>query len=100
MVAAFLHEDARHAEAAEDPAGGTAREDYLGEVTVDRRTFTQTAHAVTTLDLTWPGVEVRVRSVIDATISADGVDVAIDTRASLDDHLVDSRTWRETIPRP
>jgi hypothetical protein len=52
MVAAFLHEDTRHAEVAEDPAGGTAREDYLGEVTVDRRTFTQTAHAVTTFDLT------------------------------------------------
>ena len=83
----------------ETPYDGTAREDYLGEVTVDRRTFTQTAHAVTTFDLTWPGVEVRVRSVMDVTITADGVDVAIETRASEGDRLVDSRTWRERIPR-
>jgi putative CocE/NonD family hydrolase len=84
----------------ETPYDGTAREDYLGEVTVDRRTCAQTAHAVTTFDLTWPGIEVRVRSVMDITITGEGVDVAIETRASLDDHLVDSRTWRERIPRP
>jgi hypothetical protein len=40
------------------------------------------------------------RSVMDVTITGEGVDVAIETRASLDDHLVDSWTWRERIPRP
>jgi predicted acyl esterase len=82
------------------PHDGTAREDYLGEVAVDRRTHRQTAHAVTTFDLTWPGIAVRVRSVMDVTITGEGVDVAIETRASLDDRLVDSRTWTEQIPRP
>ena len=39
------------------PYDGRAREDYRGEVWVDRRTFAQRAHAVTTYDLAWPDVE-------------------------------------------
>ncbi|MGB0100557.1 MAG: CocE/NonD family hydrolase [Nocardioides sp.] len=81
------------------PYDGRAREDYLGSVTVDRRTFEQTAHAVTTFDLTWPGVAVRVTSTMDITITAAGYDVAIDTVAILDGETVSSRTWRELVPR-
>jgi hypothetical protein len=81
------------------PHDGRAREDYFGEVSVDRRTFRQTAHAQTTLELGWPGVAVHVRSVMDVTVTGDGVEVAIDTWARLDDEPVSHRSWRETIPR-
>ena len=36
------------------PHGGTASEEYVGEVGVDRRTFAQWADAETTFCLTWP----------------------------------------------
>ena len=77
------------------PYDGRAGEDYLGEVSVDRRTFDQTAHAVTTFDLTWPGVEVRVQSVMDLTLTDGAVDVAIETRAWHDGEEISHRTWRE-----
>ena len=57
------------------PYDGRAREDYLGEVSVDRRTHEQHAHAVTTFDLTWPEADVQVRSTMDVTITGAGIDV-------------------------
>jgi len=80
------------------PYDGRAREDYFGEVSVDRRTFTQTAHAQTTFELAWPGVAAHVRSVMDVTITGDGLDVAIETWARLDDEPVSHRTWHERLP--
>lgn len=81
------------------PYDGRAREDYLGAVSVDRRTWEQSAHAVTTYDLTWPGVAVQVVSTMDVTITAAGLDVSIDTVATLDGDTVSHRTWHEVIPR-
>jgi hypothetical protein len=81
------------------PYDGTAREDYLGAVTVDRRTWEQTAHAVTTYDLTWPGIAVRVASTMDVTITRSSYDVAIETVATLDGAEVSRRTWQESVPR-
>ncbi len=78
------------------PYDGTAREDYRGEVSVDRRTFAQHAHADTTYDLTWPGIEIKVRSVMELDIVDGRVDVAIDTWAWRDGQEVSHRTWRET----
>ena len=82
------------------PYDGRAREDYLGEVGVDRRTHHQTAHAVTTFDLGWPGVDVRVTSTLDVHLTGEALDVSIDTTASLDGAQVSRRTWRERVPRP
>jgi hypothetical protein len=78
---------------------GRALEDYLGEVSVDRRSFAQRAHADTCFELDWPGVEVRVRAVMDVDVTADWVDVAIDLWADLGDHQIGHRTWREQLPR-
>ena len=82
------------------PYDGRAREDYFGEVCVDRRTFAQTAHAQTTFELGWDAVDVQVhvRSVMDVTVTGDGVEVAIETWARLDDAPVSHRTWRERLP--
>lgn len=77
------------------PHGGRALERYLGEVAVDRRTFAQTAHAETTFELGWPGVDVMVRSTLDVVIGPEGRDVAIETVATRDGVEVSRRTWRE-----
>jgi uncharacterized protein len=81
------------------PYDGTAREDYLGAVSVDRRTWDQSSHAVTTYDLTWPGIDIRVVSTMDIAITAPGLDVTIETVATLDGETVSTRTWSEHVPR-
>ena len=81
------------------PYDGTAREEYLGAVSVDRRTWDQTSHAVTTYDLTWPGAAVRVVSTMDIAITAPGLDVTIETVATLNGDHVSTRTWSEHVPR-
>jgi hypothetical protein len=77
--------------------GGRALEDYLGEVRVDRRTFAQHAHADTTYELSWPGVDVRVRSVMDVSIADGRLEVAIDTRAFKDGVEVAHREFHESL---
>ncbi len=81
------------------PYHGHAAETYLGEVSVDRRTFAQHAHADTTFELTWPGVEVEVRSLMDVAVSVDGYAVAVETVACHDGEEVSRRTWEEWFPR-
>ena len=76
-----------------------AREDYRGEVSVDRRTFAQRAHADTTYELSWPGVDVRVRSVMDVLIEDAHVDVTIRTVATRDGAVVSDRSWEERVRR-
>jgi uncharacterized protein len=66
---------------------------------VDRRTFAQHAHADTTFELTWPGIEVEVRSVMDVAVAVDGYAVTIETVATRDGEEVSRRTWEEWFPR-
>ncbi len=80
------------------PHGGTAREDYRGEVSVDAA-HVQRAHADTTFDLTWPGVTVQVRSVMDVEVTATGYDVTIGLWATAADREVGRRSWSEHVAR-
>jgi len=77
------------------PYDGRVLEDYRGEVWVDRRTFEQGAHAVTTYELGWPGIQIQVRSVMDLAIVDGRVDVTIDTWATRDGVEVSHRRWEE-----
>jgi len=81
------------------PHDGTATESYSGTVTVDRRTFAQRAEAEADLRLTWPGVDIRVTSLLLVLITADAFDVRIETTAYDGDEQVAHRTWQESIPR-
>ncbi|HET9842242.1 MAG TPA: CocE/NonD family hydrolase [Nocardioides sp.] len=81
------------------PYGGTAHELYLGEVSVDTRSFAQKAWANTVYDLTWPGIEVTVRSTMALDVTAASYDVKIWTQAVLDNDSISERTWQESIPR-
>ncbi len=81
------------------PGGGTALEDYEGEVGVDRRTFEQWAVAETTYRLTWPDVDIRVVSTLRVDIGPDGYDVVIEADAFDDEEQVGHREWHEQLPR-
>jgi predicted acyl esterase len=81
------------------PYGGTAHELYLGEVSVDTRTFAQRAHATTVFDLAWPGIEITVRSTMTLEVTPTSYDVSIATHAALDGESISQRTWQESIPR-
>ncbi len=78
---------------------GHSREVYAGEVTVNRRTFDQHAHADTTFELSWPDIQVKVHSVMDIDITAAGYDVTISTVAQRDGEEISRRDWSEHIPR-
>ncbi|HEY3530960.1 MAG TPA: CocE/NonD family hydrolase [Nocardioides sp.] len=81
------------------PYGGTAHELYLGEVSVNTRTFAQRAHATTVFELAWPGTEVTVRSTMTLDVTPTSYDVSIWTQAVLDSESISERAWRESIPR-
>lgn len=80
------------------PYDGNALEDYRGEVSVDRRTFAQHAHAETRFELSWPGVEITVHSEMDVAVTADGLEVSIEVWARLDGDELAHRSWHEVIP--
>lgn len=79
------------------PHEGRAREHYVGEVAVDRRSFAQTVDAATTFELQWPEGEVRVTSELHMDIGAVGFDVRITTTADLGPERIHERSWRELI---
>ena len=81
----------------ETPYAGRAREDYRGEVSVDRRTFEQRAHAETTYELGWPEADIEVHSVMELTVGQDGVAVTIETRALDDGVEVSQRSWTARV---
>jgi hypothetical protein len=81
------------------PYGGTAHELYLGEVSVDNRTFAQSAYANTVYDLSWPGIDVTVRSIMRLNVGPTSYDVSIWTQAVLDSESISERSWQESIPR-
>ena len=62
-------------------------------MSVDRRTFAQRAHADTTLELSWPGVDIRVWSVMDVVVEGGRVGATIRTVAERDGAVVSERTW-------
>jgi hypothetical protein len=81
------------------PYDGTAHELYLGEVSVDTRTFAQRANAHTVFDLTWPETEVTVRSGMTVDVTPDAYDVSIWVMAVHNGDEISHRTWQESIPR-
>ena len=81
------------------PYDGHARECYVGSVSVDRRTFAQRADADTRYELSWPGIDVAVQSVMSLVVGPAGYDVEIETVATLDGAEISRRTWTESIPR-
>jgi hypothetical protein len=89
----------RHGADYDTPHQGTASERYAGEVVVDRRSFAQRAAADCSFTLTWPGVELTVRSTMQVDVTASGYDVTIAVDAYDGGEHVSHRDWREHVPR-
>jgi predicted acyl esterase len=89
----------RHGSSYDIPYGGSASEQYAGEVAVDRTTFAQHASAECTYHLTWPAVDARVYSTMRVDVSAEGYDVAVQVVAHDGEQEVSARVWREHFPR-
>jgi uncharacterized protein len=89
----------RHGDHYPVPHRGRAREEYAGEVVVDRRTFAQHASAECTYRVCWPDVDVRVASRMRVQVTGDAYVVDIDVAAHDGEDLVSQRTWRERVPR-
>jgi len=89
----------RHGDAYDVPYDGRATESYAGAVTVDRRTFAQSATAECTFTLCWPTNEVSVTSTLDVRVTDRGYDVRIAAEALSDGKQVAHRTWHEDLPR-
>jgi predicted acyl esterase len=92
---AVTRSDSRYA----TPYEGTARELYLGAVSVNSRTFAQRARADTTYELAWPGIDVTVRSTMTVDVTSTAYEVTIRTAARLEGRSVSEREWNESIPR-
>jgi hypothetical protein len=89
----------KHGSSYDVPHGGTASEEYAGEVAVDRQTFEQSAEGECTYRLSWPDTEVRVTSTMRVEVGAAGYDVVIAADAFEGDELVSHREWRQQLPR-
>jgi len=89
----------RHGSTYDVPHDGVATERYAGEVTVDRKTFAQEAVAECSFILSWPGIEVLVRSTLRVDIGRAGYDVVIDVQAYEGGVVVAQRGWAEHVPR-
>ncbi|PWN01633.1 hypothetical protein DJ010_16420 [Nocardioides silvaticus] len=89
----------RHGSTYDVPHGGTATEEYAGDVVVDNRTFAQHAEATCTYRLTWPGTDVRVTSSLRVDVTGAGYDVTTDVTAYEGDQQVSHREWSEHVPR-
>jgi hypothetical protein len=81
------------------PNGGSATEHYRGTVTVDRRTFAQSAQAMAMHAITWPEASVAARATLDLATDSEAYHVSITLEATEGDEVVGRREWRETFPR-
>jgi predicted acyl esterase len=82
----------------EAPYGGRVLERYSGTVTVDRRSFEQTATAETTFRLDWPEAEVEVVAGLDVALRPDGCRATVSVVATRDGEEV--RRWTDTRSFP
>jgi predicted acyl esterase len=88
-----------HGTSYEAPYAGRVTEHYGGTVSVNERTFAQTAHAETSFSITWAGATVTCRAVMDLVADDTVYDITIDLEALEGEEIVGRRSWRERIPR-
>jgi uncharacterized protein len=81
------------------PNGGTATEHYRGTVSVDRRTFAQSAKATALHAIQWPEAKAESRATLDVVADSLAYHVSITLEASEDGEVVGRREWHETFPR-
>ncbi len=79
---------------------GSCTDRYTGTVTVDRRTWGQTATSGAVFEIAWPGHPVvRAEATVEFRADADGFDTTVTVAATEDGALVGSRTWHQRLRR-
>jgi hypothetical protein len=79
---------------------GSCTDRYAGTVTVDRRSWTQTASASAWFEISWPGLApVRSEATVEFRADGDSFDTTVTVTATEGGAPVGSRTWHSRVPR-
>jgi hypothetical protein len=78
---------------------GSCTDRYAGAVTVDRRTWQQTAESRAHFEIAWPEATVRASTTVRFTADATGFTLAVTLEASEGDRIVAARSWKRSLPR-
>jgi predicted acyl esterase len=89
----------RYGETWKSRRGYACSVDYQGAVSIDRRSFAQTAAAVSTFEATYDGVHVRTESRLEVRIDATHLEVEVALEALADGQPFASNSWRRRIAR-
>ncbi len=79
--------------------GGQCTDRYTGTVTIDRRTWRQTATSSASFQLSWGDITVRSRAHVAFTADERHTTTEVTLYAYEGDRPIAERTWRETHPR-
>ncbi|MBV1851655.1 CocE/NonD family hydrolase [Catellatospora tritici] len=83
--------------------GGTAAERYTGSVSVDRRTWRQTARSTAEYTVAWPQARVRTECVVALDVTADHFDLTVTLQAYAgaveQEQVVAKRCWSHQAAR-
>jgi predicted acyl esterase len=79
--------------------GGSMTEHYSGSVSVDERTFEQSARARTHFSIDWPDAAVSTESTLDLIATRQAYDITIELTAREGHEVVATRRWHEVVPR-
>ena len=78
---------------------GACTDHYAGTVTVDRRSWAQTASSAASFEINWPEATVRTATTVELTADGDRFDAVVTVEAAEGDTLLASRTWKRSVRR-
>lgn len=78
---------------------GSCTDRYAGTVTVDRRTWAQTAESTGSFAIRWPEASVRAESVVRLVADGESFDLTVTVTAWDGDEPVADRTWKRSVRR-
>jgi uncharacterized protein len=78
---------------------GSCTDRYTGTVTVDRRTWVQSASSTATFTIDWPEATVRAHAAVDFRAYADRFEIAVSVEAIESGSLVAAHAWKRSIGR-
>jgi hypothetical protein len=78
---------------------GSCTDRYTGTVTVDRRSWVQTASSTATFTIVWPEATVRTDASVDFRADAERFEIAVSVEAIESGSLIAAHTWKRSIGR-
>jgi hypothetical protein len=78
---------------------GSCTDRYAGTVTVDRRTWEQTATSTASFVIEWPEATVRADTSVRFTADAERFGLTVTVSAAEGDVELATRTWERSLPR-